>query len=77
MIDAAGKLLLPGFNDAHVHFMDGGRELDNVDLKDASSPEEFVRRIAEQAKKNLRESGSSEGTGMNRCGIPRFCLRRS
>lgn len=51
VIDAGGKLLLPGFNDAHVHFMDGGRQLDNVDLKDASSPEEFVRRIAERAKK--------------------------
>jgi len=51
VIDAAGKLLLPGFNDAHVHFMDGGRQLDNVDLRDASSPEEFVRRIAEQEKK--------------------------
>ena len=49
-IDAGGKLLLPGFNDAHVHFMDGGRQLDNVDLKDASSPEEFIRRIAERAK---------------------------
>ena len=22
-MDAAGKLLLPGFNDAHVHFVDG------------------------------------------------------
>ncbi len=51
VIDAGGKLLLPGFNDAHVHFMDGGRQLDSVDLKDASSPEEFVRRIAEQLKK--------------------------
>ena len=51
VIDAGGKRLLPGFNDAHVHFLDGGRQLDNVDLKDASSPEGFVRRIAEWAKK--------------------------
>jgi predicted amidohydrolase YtcJ len=50
VIDAQGKLLLPGFNDAHVHFMDGGRQLDNVDLKDAATPAEFVRRIAERAK---------------------------
>jgi predicted amidohydrolase YtcJ len=50
VIDADGKLLLPGFNDAHVHFIDGGLQLDNVDLKDASSPEEFVRRVAAQAK---------------------------
>jgi predicted amidohydrolase YtcJ len=49
-IDAKGKLLLPGFNDAHVHFVDGGRQLDSVQLNDASTPEEFKRRIAERAK---------------------------
>ncbi|HYA25887.1 MAG TPA: amidohydrolase family protein, partial [Terriglobales bacterium] len=51
LIDAHGKLLQPGFNDAHVHFTDGGRQLDNVQLNDATSAEEFVRRIAEQARK--------------------------
>ena len=50
-IDAGGKLLLPGFNDAHVHFVDGGAQLDSVQLNDATSTDEFVRRIAEQAKK--------------------------
>ncbi|HXY15177.1 MAG TPA: amidohydrolase [Terriglobales bacterium] len=51
-IDAAGKLLIPGFNDAHVHFIDGGRQLDSVQLNDATSTEEFVRRIAEQVKRS-------------------------
>ena len=51
VIDADGKLLLPGFNDSHVHFVSGGLQLDNVQLNDVTSPEEFVRRIAEQAKK--------------------------
>lgn len=50
VIDGRGRLLLPGFNDAHVHFLSGGLQLDNVDLKDAASPEEFTRRIAERAK---------------------------
>ena len=50
VIDAAGRRVLPGFNDAHVHFIDGGRQLDNVDLKDASTPDEFTKRIAERAK---------------------------
>src|SRR5271157_3572203 len=50
VIDAGGKLLLPGFNDAHVHFVSGGQQLDNVQLNDATSPEEFARRIAERAK---------------------------
>jgi predicted amidohydrolase YtcJ len=50
-IDAAGNRLLPGFNDAHVHFMSGGAQLDNVQLNDATSPQEFARRIAERGAK--------------------------
>jgi predicted amidohydrolase YtcJ len=50
VLDAQGKLLLPGFNDAHVHFMDGGDHLQAVQLKDAASPEEFARKIGERAK---------------------------
>ncbi len=51
VIDAAGKLLLPGFNDAHVHFVSGGSQLDAVQLNDATSGEEFARRIGERARK--------------------------
>ena len=51
VIDAGGKLLLPGFNDAHVHFVSGGLQLESVQLNDVTTKEEFVRRVAEQAKK--------------------------
>jgi len=54
VVDAAGKRLLPGFNDAHVHFTDGGAQLDNVQLNDAASPQEFARRIAERAAKTAK-----------------------
>jgi len=50
LIDAGGRLLLPGFNDAHVHFTPGGAQLDWVQLNDAASQQEFVRRIGERAK---------------------------
>lgn len=50
-IDARGKLIIPGFNDAHVHFLEGGFQLSNVDLRDAKTPEEFTRRIKEFAAK--------------------------
>jgi predicted amidohydrolase YtcJ len=46
VIDAGGRLVLPGFNDAHVHFLSGGFQLSSVDLRDARTPEEFTRRIA-------------------------------
>jgi hypothetical protein len=54
VVDAAGKRLLPGFNDAHVHFTDGGAQLDSVELNDATSAQEFARRIAERAKKTSK-----------------------
>lgn len=50
VIDAEGKLVLPGFNDSHVHLVDGSATLSNVRLKDADSPEEFARRLAAYAK---------------------------
>jgi len=54
VIDARRKLVLPGFNDAHVHFIQGGAQLDQVQLTDAASPEEFAKRIATQAKKTAK-----------------------
>lgn len=50
IVDAQGKLLVPGFNDAHVHFVDGGDHLQSVQLKDATSAQEFADRIAQRAK---------------------------
>jgi len=50
-LDAKGKLVLPGFNDSHVHFLDGGAGLSSVDLRDAQTPQEFVERIRNFAAK--------------------------
>src|SRR3954471_15131734 len=50
VIDAGGKLLLPGFNDSHVHFVDGGLQLDSIDLRESTGPEDFARKVAERAK---------------------------
>ncbi|HJR08501.1 MAG TPA: amidohydrolase [Pyrinomonadaceae bacterium] len=51
IVDAHGALVLPGFNDAHVHFIDGGGHLASVQLRDAASPEEFAERIRQFAAK--------------------------
>jgi predicted amidohydrolase YtcJ len=45
VIDAKGRLVIPGFNDAHVHFLETGVQLSSVDLRDAKTPQEFVERI--------------------------------
>jgi predicted amidohydrolase YtcJ len=52
-VDAAGRVLLPGFNDAHVHFMGGGFGLAGVQLREARDEGEFVealRRYAERLR---------------------------
>jgi len=49
-IDANGRFIVPGFHDAHLHFLSGGFNLASVQLRTAESKEEFVRRIAEYTK---------------------------
>lgn len=49
VIDARSRLVLPGFNDAHVHFLSGGFQLNGLDLRDAGSPEELMAKIGAYA----------------------------
>ncbi len=49
VVDARGRLVLPGFNDSHVHLLEGGFHLLGVDLRDADSPGELHRRLAAAA----------------------------
>ncbi len=49
LIDARGRLVMPGFADGHNHFVDGGFQLGALELRDAATPQEFVRRIAQYA----------------------------
>jgi len=51
IIDLKGRLAVPGLIDNHTHFVDGGFEISRVQLRDASTPQEFARRIGEYAKK--------------------------
>jgi predicted amidohydrolase YtcJ len=49
-VRARGGLVLPGFVDGHTHFVDGGFQLASVDLRDAATPTEFIRRIGAYAR---------------------------
>src|ERR1041385_5857426 len=51
VIDAKKRLVLPGFNDSHTHFLSGGFQLSSVDLRDADTPKEFAERIRAFAAK--------------------------
>jgi predicted amidohydrolase YtcJ len=50
VIDLEGRLVVPGFIDSHAHLIYGGFQLLSVDLKNAATEEEFIRRIAAKAK---------------------------
>lgn len=45
IVDMAGGMVLPGFQDAHVHPLAGGMELGDCDLNASSSREEVLDRV--------------------------------
>jgi predicted amidohydrolase YtcJ len=51
VFDLKGKLALPGFNDAHLHFANGGLYLLGIDLRPARDEGEFVRILEEYLQK--------------------------
>lgn len=51
VIALAGKRVLPGLFDCHVHLLAGGLQLRQVDLKDADDEAEFGRRLKEFDRK--------------------------
>ena len=45
-----GRFTMPGFTDSHTHFIGGGFQLGSVDLRDATTPAEFARRVGAFAR---------------------------
>jgi len=45
VVDLAGRMLLPGFQDGHVHLIDGGVELGDCNLTDAGSADEVKAEV--------------------------------
>lgn len=50
-VDLGGAFVVPGLIDTHTHFISGGFQLAGVDLRGATSREDFVRRLGEFAAK--------------------------
>ncbi len=61
VIDAGGQLVLPGFDDAHVHFLEGGFQLASVDLRDAATQAEFAQRIRDFVASRPRDQWVTGG----------------
>jgi predicted amidohydrolase YtcJ len=50
VVDLRGRFVVPGFNDAHVHFLEGGHGLLSVDLRTAADEADLARRLEEHAR---------------------------
>ena len=59
VVDLDGRVLLPGFIDAHTHLTTVGRYLVHADLSTADSPDEAVDLLAERAAELDEENGES------------------
>jgi predicted amidohydrolase YtcJ len=55
IVDAGGRLVVPGFNDAHVHLNDGAKDLLSVNLRDAKSSDEMRARVAAFAARTPKD----------------------
>ena len=56
VINAGGKLVLPGFTDCHIHFMDGSLGLTQVILNGATTVAEIQKRVKEYAAAHPNET---------------------
>lgn len=49
-VDAKGKIVIPGLIDSHVHMLNGGLMLSQLQLRDAKNKQDFIQRVAEWTK---------------------------
>ncbi|MFD8207873.1 amidohydrolase [Streptomyces sp. NPDC059695] len=61
VVDLTGKLLLPGFQDAHIHAVSGGKELAECDLTGTVGVADYLERIREYADAHPERSWITGG----------------
>ncbi len=66
IIDLAGKLVLPGFNDSHMHLLNYGNFLKNIDLTGTRSLDEMIQKVKSIVdKNNFKKNHWIKGRGWN------------
>ena len=55
VVELQGRMLMPGFNDGHTHFLDGSLGLDQIDLTGATTLAEIQDRVRRYAAERPQE----------------------
>ncbi len=71
VIDAGGHLVLPGFVDCHIHFLDGSLSLERVNLEGSKDSADIQRRLRDYAKEHPG-TGWVLGRGWNYAMFPSY-----
>jgi predicted amidohydrolase YtcJ len=69
VIDAHGRLVLPGFVDCHIHFLSGSLSLERVNLEGAKDAADIQKRLREYAREHPG-TGWVQGRGWNYAMFP-------
>lgn len=69
VIDAGGRLVLPGFNDTHLHFLGGGNSMKNLDFRYIGDVAVIQRMVAEKVK-SVRPGTLITGRGWDHENFP-------
>lgn len=56
VVDAKGRLVLPGMTDSHVHFLDGSFSLEQINLEDVKSLDEVLSRLKAYAEAHPQDA---------------------
>ena len=56
VLDAKGRMVLPGITDSHVHFLDGSFSLERINLEDVKDRDEAVRQLKKYADAHPKDA---------------------
>ena len=66
VVDLAGRTVIPGFNDSHIHFVAKGEALDDIDLAGTRSIAEVAQRVKDYIAQRKPAPGTVlQGRGWN------------